>query len=126
MSIETDLLDILEANAGVSALIGTRIYPMLLPQTPTLPAIVYSVISAMRTARHGGRASIGEKRIQFSCWGSTYSGAKALADQVRLALDGTKPTTEGAALIAGEHDIYDTETGWFHISMDFMVQYQET
>jgi len=44
--MEEALIAKLLADAGVSALVGTRIYPGVRPQAGPLPAIVFNLISA--------------------------------------------------------------------------------
>ena len=76
----------LAGNAGVSALVGTRIYPMLRTRGEVLPALVYTVISAspIATLNNSGYA---DDIFSVSCDDVTYAGAQSLADAVALALD---------------------------------------
>ena len=81
----------LAGNAGVSALVGTRIYPMLRTRGEVLPALVYTVISAspIATLSNSGYA---DDIFSVSCDDLTYGGAQTLADAVALALDNFKYT----------------------------------
>lgn len=76
----------LAANAGVAALVGTRIYPMMRARGEVLPALVYTVISAtpIATLNNSGYA---DDIFSVSCDDLTYAGAQTLADAVALALD---------------------------------------
>lgn len=70
--------------------VGARVYPMTLPQTVTLPAIVYRVVSDDPSVTHsdaqdsptytGIRHSF--TRIQFDCVARTYDEAEALCDEL--------------------------------------------
>lgn len=129
----SDLVTFLENDAGISALIGTRIYPQILPQDPTFPAITYSQTSGVRdrVIREGpsGRA---RPRITINCWGERYSQARALADAVRIALDGYRgimgSTDVGGVRLDNEFDLFEEEAGIKGIHrtiQDFIISFVE-
>jgi hypothetical protein len=89
MSVEQLLHDSLLADPGVSAIIGTRLYFIQLPQGPdglTYPAGVYQPISLRplyiqtrgRTPLEGGQATIGTVRIQLMFWASGPTGGASM------------------------------------------------
>lgn len=77
-------------KSGVTNLVVARIYPDILPQKPTYPAIVLREISANPHQHLDGSSGMRETRIQVDCWDDDTIGAKAVREQVRLA---TKPAT---------------------------------
>lgn len=119
MTIETDLYSRLSTFAGLVALVGTRSYPLLLPQNPTLPAITFQKISNVREQAHSGDSSLQHPRYQFSCWAETYAEAWAVAEQIRLALQGI--TSAGGGFYENAVDLYDPETGWYHVPVDITI-----
>lgn len=74
------------ADAGVSALVGTRIFPMIRPQDSALPAVRYQVISDPRPEHLKGYDGARSSRVQYDCFAETYLGARALANAVIAAL----------------------------------------
>lgn len=87
MSANQDLKSALLRDAGVAALVSTRIYRNTLPKTPTLPAIVFQeIVNAAQYTQSGLSHRI--QNWQFVCWSGTADGADALADAVENALDG--------------------------------------
>lgn len=86
--IEQALFEYLTGRPGLSALVGTRIFPLRVPELVTKPMIHYERISGPRMMSHGGPTGTANPRYQFNCWGDTYEQAKDVADQVRFALDG--------------------------------------
>lgn len=99
MTIEQGLVAELLADAGVAAIVGTRVHPGAVPQNGSLPAIVYQRISSIRDVDMSGPQSFTQVRIQVDCWHTSYAGAKSLADAVRSALNGVginSPKTLGA------------------------------
>lgn len=107
---EAALVALLITGIGnpVSAIIGTRAYPLVLPQAPTLPAVRYQRISTVRATYRQlstGRAIYAKPRFQVDCFATTPAGAKALADAVRGVLDGY--AGEVAAVIIGSVALED-------------------
>jgi hypothetical protein len=129
MSLETELRTYTLAGAGVAALVGTRMHARMLPQTPTLPAIVFQRIDTRREHDMAGPDGLPRPRMQLTCWATTPAGAVDLAAAVRARLDGYKgawgAVTVGSCLCVGERDQDDPETGYSAVSQDYMIQYQE-
>lgn len=93
MTIQTFIFGFLAADAGVAAIVGTRVYESIVPQNVTYPAISYSVISGTREAASlDGPDGQVTNSIQINCWATTGVVRAALGDAVRLALDGRKLT----------------------------------
>jgi hypothetical protein len=117
----------------VRAIIGTRAYPLVLPQAPAYPAIRYQRISTVRGPYRGmatGRAGYSRPRFQLDAYATTPAGAQALADAVRSVLDGFKGTASGVEIgsIALEDEAADIEEGVgvggapvFRHRLDFLV-----
>ena len=120
MLIEERLRDHLAADSGLSGTIGTRIFPLLMPQEPTLPALVYTRISGPRDNTHDGPSGLVSTRIQISCWATSYKTAKQTADLVRLALADFEKST-----LDNELDFYEPDTKLFSVPLDFMILHTE-
>lgn len=110
--IEYAVVDILQGDGAVSALIGTRVFSMSIPQevsTTRLPCVVYTRISRPQVTSLDGPSNLAFPRLQLNCWASTYPGAKALAKAVREALDGFSGSQSGVAIayieVETENDI---------------------
>lgn len=91
-SIGELLTAFLLADATIASLVGTRVYPLRLPQKPTLPALVVTRISGERIGQLRGAASAAEPRYQIDAWTSPetggHKGALALGKAVRNRLEG--------------------------------------
>jgi hypothetical protein len=96
--VEAGIYAILAADPTVSPLVGTRIYPGMLPQGATLEAIVYQRVSGPREDTLGGVATLVHPRIQIDCFAETYAEAKALATAVRAAFDGYSGAAAGVTI----------------------------
>lgn len=127
--LEEGLVTYLKANGGVAALVGTRVYPLILPQEATYPALAYMVVSDDRPQSHSGPTGLATPRIQIDCWGATYGATKLLERAVRLALEGYvgamgSVTVRGVFLDTAQ-DLFDEEAQKYRVRMDFFISYRE-
>lgn len=127
--LEEALVSALEGHAGLSALIGSRIYPLMIPQGAALPAVTYQRVSGERIHAMVDDPGLASPRIQVDAWGSTYASAKAVAAQVIDCLQRWSGTAETVVVqdsyFQGDQDIYDPETERWQVSMDFIVWHLE-
>lgn len=132
----------LKAHAGTTALVGTRIYPLRLPQdigerkpAPQYPAVRYQRIGAPRSHVMGADTGEVYANVQVDCYGLTYEDADALSVQVRAALSRWSGTAGGivvdSVFLNDERDVdeptivKDGEQGVYRVLLDFTVNYQE-
>jgi hypothetical protein len=95
--IETALRELLETNAGVQAIAAGRVWPLKLPQSAELPALVYQRISTPDPPLGlEGEVGPSRPRFQVSSWAATDGVARQLGAAVRTALHGH------SGVIAGE------------------------
>lgn len=138
MSIETALVKIMTDNADVNALVGSKIYPVFVPQGKSLPAITYQEISGVRDAVMNGASGLVQSRFQVNCWTKKYTEARELADLVRIALspeNDTYPKTVGgtsieAIRLLNENDVPSIHSDNEELSgngkmLDFEISFQE-
>ena len=85
MSAESDLQAVLEAYAGLTALVDDRIAQNAIDQGEPPPYVVYT---AQHTPDYGLNNTLLANNVQFriECWGGTSAADDAVADQVRAAL----------------------------------------
>ena len=140
MSIQSALYEHLKDDAGILAIVGDKVYPVVAGPDDSLPYITYQLISRQHEHDLGAASGLARTRIQVNCWESTAALAETLADTVRDSLDGFRGTmgtvnTEAvkATLLDGEIEAYDppadpdrAEGGVFSVKMDFRIWYGET
>ena len=94
MTVEEAVIDRLVTTAGVTALVGTRVYQFVLPQKPTLPAIRVQLVSDPRSYHLRGVNGLERSRVQVDAYAAVTSGsdpyasAEAVADAIDTALSG--------------------------------------
>ena len=129
-TLEGGVLDLLEANAGVTALIGAgataRIYPLVVPEGAVLPAITWQLISEPRMESMNGGTVLAWTRLQFNCWARKYSQAAPLAQAVKAALSQYRGTLSNGSRVDrikvdNTLDLYDPATGYFRRVVDVIV-----
>lgn len=116
-------------TAGVTALVSTRVYPDLMPQNPTMPAVVYQMIDNVREERHRGQTGDARPKFQLTCWGTTALSAAAVAVQVRLAIMAMSGSVNSVTIKgvwnANETRGYEPDTQLHYVAIDFVVAHLE-
>lgn len=112
MSAETATYTALSTHVGLVALVGTRIYPIMLPQDCALPAVTYQPVDDIPQQLHGTKS---QTRMQVDVWATSYGGAATVAAQVVLAMATIK---QGSAL-GKPIPLRDDETGEYRRTMDY-------
>lgn len=93
-AIEDAIYSHLKDDAGVSAMIGDRVYGARLPKSCTMPAIMFRRISGSREVTHddGTTGSYCKSRFEINCYGATYESAVNLGRLVSSLFDGFRGT----------------------------------
>lgn len=85
--VEQTLYTALSSSSAVTAICGTRIYPLVLPTEPTLPAIDYKFVAGANQPTMD-TTGVQRYRVEVNCWGATYADAVNLRYAVVKALSG--------------------------------------
>lgn len=128
-TVEQMLVKELQATSGVTALVGTRIYPQAAPQGTTEDYVTYELVTGRPVQDHGGSGGLHRARVSFLCHAATYANAKAVATAIRAVLDGFRGTMQGVPvgmlLLEMEADAgFDDETRMHVVAVDFRMFYQ--
>lgn len=127
-----DLRAFILADSTVLSLVSARMYPHKLPQSPTVPAISYEVISEVRGHTMGGRDKLPATRVQIDAWATTYAQASQLGDAILFRLDAYRgllngsPSTEVSGVFADtQRTMFDSEPELHRVSRDFFLFHRE-
>jgi hypothetical protein len=111
----------LNGNTGAA----NRIYPQILPEAPTYPAVTYQQISAVRTHAMGKDGPIIRVRVQVNSWGKTYAEARTLAGQVEGRLSRFRGLVGSIEVhdvfLDNELETYDSDAQVRRIIQDFTI-----
>lgn len=80
------VLAVLTLAAPVTALVGSRITPLIRTQDLALPAITLQRITMTPTNQFSGDAGLDQARVQVDCYGASYIDARNVANAVRTAM----------------------------------------
>lgn len=103
---------------------GSRVYPLLLPQDATFPAVTYQQISRTQEHAYGVEAGVLSVRVQVDSWAESYAAARSLADEVAAALSRYNGTINGVTVrdivLDNERELYE-ETGIRRVWQDYVI-----
>ena len=114
------LFSLLSQAAPVAALVGTRIYPLRIPQEQPRPAITYQLIS--RVPDGSPICALDDvARVQLSLFADDYGQIEVLAAAVRQALH--QATVQGVYLaLDNEIDHHDDTADCYFRSQDYFLE----
>ena len=134
MSVTRDICTVLAAkliaDAGVSALVGSRVRPIVLDQRDTVPAIVYSLVNQEGWHSLQGGTTCARSRVQFFAYGNTITEAINVSDAIMASLDGYRGQTQdifvSSCMLDNSYDMADPPTKgsaeWrYRRAIDFVV-----
>lgn len=124
--MEAGIQQRLSADSTLLTLVTGRIYPVILPNTPTLPAITYQRISTVRDYATTGPVSLSRIRLQFDSWGRTYAQVKQTDLAIRASLEtfsGTLPdgTQVSEIHVDSSQDLYEADAKYYRVSTDYII-----
>ena len=80
-----ELVAHLKSLSAVSAIVGTKIYPIIVPQGMYYPAVVYQVIGNTPENVADGTTGTFTMRVRISCLSLTTAGQQGYSNAWRLA-----------------------------------------
>ena len=128
--IETNLVALLLADEGVSALISDRLLAVYLPENRVYPTATYQVVSGLSARTQQPGDVIRTKRVQIDCWSDRYSEAKCVEQAIMSALDGFTGCFEDGTRVIGcfrttTIDHFDTAPRLYRVMNEYEIQYSD-
>ena len=124
--MERAIVDIIENDAAVNAILAKRIYPNTIPQDVVFPAMTYTRISNDPADTKDGVSKLDSITIDLDIFGIDFNTLKDLAGKVRTALDrfsGTKQSQViGIIVFLSDHSFYEDEAQVYHITQSYKVR----
>ena len=125
MTLGKYLRRLLVADAGVTALAGDRVYSEVLPQSPTLPAVVFNEVAGMDDYALDGPTGAASRRVQVDAWAKTRAEATALGTAVAAALSGHAGAAAGlevqGTFLLSERWGFEPATQLYRTGQDYEV-----
>lgn len=124
---------LLSGAGGVTSIVNDRIYPVVVPQGKTMPAIAYEPISAWRPPAIDAYAPthLTKARMQINPMATKYSELQQLLAAIKAAMQFQRGVIGGitvhSVLHAGEGPAqFDQQLGLFTQPIDFIVTHEAT
>jgi hypothetical protein len=120
--LETRIYSLLSSDVTIKQRVNTRIYPVVMPQDVTLPAISYQRISSDPANTLSGFSGLKQSSVAINAWARTYDEAKQIAAEIHAAME--KATAFKCVLI-NDMDGYDQDINLYVVSHDYSCWNQE-
>src|SRR6056297_2968858 len=91
--MEAAIIQLLLDAAGVTGLVGTRVYPTARPQGSAFPAVVVTRIGGAPEYASDGETGLQSGRVQIEVFGATYTSTLAVRNAMKTDLSGIRGVT---------------------------------
>lgn len=125
--ILTGLVALITGTTAWSNLAGTRLYPVTLPEAPTLPAATYHIIGGTSepTFETSGMQKL---RVQFDHYGNTYAAANQLREATRTLLNGYQGTLSDDTVLQNANliqsvDFFENDARQYRCMSEFYLYF---
>ena len=129
MSIEDAIYTRLSGHAGLTAIIGVRHYPVIAPQNPVAPYVVWRRSGTNKISLLSVDTDISQVEYQFECYATTFEVARSIVNELRLALQRYSATVSGTVImditIENDEDDYDDMENLFYSSFQVTITHRE-
>mgnify|MGYP003667834942 CR=1 FL=1 len=130
MEIGKAIFNILSNDSDVLALVESRIFPNVAPQTTEFPFIIYDVTGVQPNDTKEGPSTLDTNDVMISCYSETYSEASDLAKKIRVAMDRITEAEYATIKIQSSqfqsyNDIFDDtsgDAGIYRKALDFEIR----
>ena len=131
MQAAHELRTYLVTQSDVTDEVGTRIYPEVLPQSPTLPAVVFRTLTGNSHGHLSGKSCLADAVVQFDCYALTSLAARDAEEEIRKAVDRYEGGNIRGVFAQAPRSGYEKATdgkdaGYYKASRDYLVFYTET
>lgn len=100
-SFRTALVSLLENDAGVAALVGTKIGPAGLVSTIALPYVAYEVLAEERVRHFTAATTLRRYDVQITAYAATLLAAETLAAAIAALFERISTTQDSVTFIVG-------------------------
>jgi hypothetical protein len=122
--MEEDIIALL-----LTTISGLQLHPGTRPQGSPLPSATINVISSVPAYSDDGEDGLQDDRVQFDCYGKTYTSAKQLARQITTVLSAYKGGNFLYITLELQRDQReggkDEAEYLFRTTLDFIVTYRK-
>lgn len=131
--MEEALIAHLLGDSALTAVVGTRIHPVSIPQASLFPAIAVTRIDGAPLYADEGEVGLADPRIHIDCWGATYKDVKLIARKVVSRMNGlglflVNGVQFRSAILEVERDFREEGTNAaeyrYRVNLDFVIWHE--
>ena len=132
---EAVLRTALVGNTSVTAIVSSRIYPVLAPASAALPFVTWRRSAITREQTLGPPMGVPRVSVEYSIYATTYEQARDTADAMRRVLDGYGGTADNTEVkqtsLENESDDFVTLAGAdmppvYQVTQTYDIWWQES
>lgn len=134
--IEQAVRALLTTHVAVAPLVAGRVFPVILPQAVTYPAITYQTITGASNYSMDGSSELANSRMQFDCYATSFDAVTLLKAAVMKCLSGfsgsvgTPPVEIQGAFRVNETDDFEQPLDGpgprvWRKTLDFIIWHKE-
>lgn len=109
MNVGKAIFNILSNDAGLSALVGTRVFPEMAPEEAETPFLVYSVLSIEPTDTKQGSSTVDVSQLETYSVSNSYTECMDVSEAARAALDRNGGLFNSVSIQSIQYQSADTE-----------------
>lgn len=107
--------DLLVATPAVSAIVGKKVYPVLVPEDAAPPYVSLARISTTPVNHLRGFGSLDQHTVDVGCYSTSYADLLVLRDAVRTCLQAA------GSIMETELEDYDSMVRVYHVSQHWQI-----
>lgn len=132
--MQAQLTSLLLSHAPLTALVGTRVHWLRLPESVSgYPYVNLQVVSGPVTYHSKGVSALEQTRVQADIWADTYTSAEAVARALKDLLSGYRGDLGGVKFRGifldgardGDGETVKGQKYLFRHTMDFKINWKE-
>lgn len=121
------IINIIKTSAALDALLGDRIYPVLIPQGTAYPAMVVATSGLIPYDTKSGKSDFDSYQVQIDILSEKYTEMATLHRLCNLAMDRAAPGVYNAVNVSGIRKVgvrdlpWEQEIGLYRVSIDYQI-----
>lgn len=128
--IDQNVYTFLSAQAGITSIVSTRIYPLILPSSPAYPAVTYRDEGHDPAESFTGSDELTRSDYFIDAWSSTPEGATTLETAIKTALKNHSGAFGGITILRStistiQGMVYEDSVEAYRKTVLFTIWHQE-
>lgn len=127
--IESAIRTLVLQASDITDEIGTRFYPLRLPQQSEIPACTFQMIADVPSHNLSGPQGHVRTLLQIDTYAATYAKSVEVADLIRKQIDGYAGTVSGTIITSVQRasalSTYETGIDQYRMTTDYRIGYYE-